>query len=596
MSNIHITDSILSFIATILLPICFLTIYHPMKIQVFLPTFCLLLLSGACRETPKPDYTAQKTATFSRAAVAGPHPLAVEVGLDVLKKGGNAIDAAVAVKLAMAVVYPRAGNIGGGGFLVYRAANGDIDALDYRERAPAAAGRDMYLDDAGDVIPGLSTRGHLAVGVPGAVAGIEAMHKKYGSKPWTELVKYSIDLATNGYRISQSEVDRFKKYHTDFTDLNEASMPFLDTNVVEGSLIKQPDLAATLTRISDRGAPGFYTGKTADLIVAEMNSGGGLITHKDLKSYEATWRKPITKEYKGYRVISMPPSSSGGVCLAQMIEMLEPYPLGKFGFQSTRAVHATAEVMRRAYADRAEYLGDSDFYHIPIDSLLDDGYLAARMANFRPDSAGTSDDITAGNYVIRESYETTHISIVDSLGNAVAITTTLNGNFGSKVMVDGGGFLLNNEMDDFSSKPGVPNMFGLVGKEANAIRPGKRMLSSMTPTIVDKDGELFMVLGAPGGSTIITAVLQTFLNVVDYGMPLFEAVEAPRFHHQWLPDRIVVEKGSISAPVRDSLTAMGHTLHEITYMAKIKAIQRLPDGTLVAAADPRNPDDDVAGY
>lgn len=563
--------------------------------QISFLLFSLLVLNG-CREEPKIDYTAQKTATFASAAVAGPHPLAVEVGFEVLKNGGNAIDAAVAVKLAMAVVYPRAGNIGGGGFLVYRAADGEIDALDYRERAPAAASRDMYLDEAGDVIKGLSTRGHLAVGVPGAVAGIEAMHKKYGSKPWDELVGYSIDLAANGYRLSQSEVDRIKKYHDDFVELNEPSMPFLDSNVVEGTLVKQPDLAATLSRIRDQGAAGFYTGETADLIVAEMKSGGGLITHEDLAGYEATWRKPITKDYKDYRIISMPPSSSGGICLAQMAEMLEPYPLSDYGFQSTRAVHLTAEAMRRAYADRAEYLGDSDFYPVPIDSLLNDTYLASRMADFRPDSAGTSDDITAGNYVIRESYETTHISIVDSLGNAVSITTTLNGNFGSKVMVDGGGFLLNNEMDDFSSKPGVPNMFGLVGKEANAIHPGKRMLSSMTPTIVEKDGELFLVLGAPGGSTIITAVFQTFLNVVEYGMTLEDAVAAPRFHHQWLPDRIVVEKGSVPPAVRDSLTAMGHQLHEITYMAKIKAILRMPDGTLVAAADPRNLDDDVAGY
>jgi len=362
-------------------------------------TFLLfgLLLLSACREEPKLDYAAEKTGTFQNAAVAGPHPLAVEVGLEVLKNGGNAIDAAVAVKLAMAVVYPRAGNIGGGGFLVYRAADGEIDALDYRERAPAAADRDMYLDEEGNVISGLSTRGHLAVGVPGAVAGMEAMHKKYGSKPWGELVGYSIDLAANGYRLSQSEVDRVKKYHDDFVELNEIAMPFLDSNVVEGSLVKQPDLAATLSRIRDQGAAGFYTGKTADLIVAEMKSGNGLITHADLAGYKATWRNPITKDFKDYRIISMPPSSSGGICLAQMVEMLEPYPLSDYGLHTTKSVHLTAEAMRRAYADRAEYLGDSDFYPVPIDSLLNDGYLAERMADFRPDSAGTSDDVTAGN-------------------------------------------------------------------------------------------------------------------------------------------------------------------------------------------------------
>lgn len=562
--------------------------------------FCLLSLLfvfffSACRQAPQIDYVAEKTATFSTAAIAGPHPKATEVGLEVLKNGGNAIDAAVAMQFAMAVVYPRAGNIGGGGFLVYRDKDGSAETLDYRERAPAAASRDMYLDDKGDVIPKLSTYGHLAVGVPGTVAGIEEMHKKHGSKPWAELVGYAVDLAENGYRLSQAEVNRLKSYHADFAAFNEQT-PFSDSSMVEGTLVKQPDLARTLSRIRDQGAAGFYTGETADLLVAEMKSGGGLITHADLAGYAPTWRAPIRKDYKAYTILSMPPSSSGGVALAQMVEMLEPYPLAEYGFQSAKATQLTVEVMRRAYADRAEYLGDSDFYHVPIDSLLNDGYLAGRMADFSPDSAGSSDFIGAGLAQVRETYETTHISIVDADGNAVSITTTLNGNFGSKVMVDGAGFFLNNEMDDFSAKPGVPNMFGLVGKEANAIHPGKRMLSSMTPTIVEKDGELFMVVGAPGGSTIITAVLQTFLNVVEYGMPLAEAVDAPRFHHQWLPDVIVHEKEALSKEVIGSLTEMGYTFREVNSMAVIKAIQRLPDGALVAAADKRNTDDDVAGY
>lgn len=562
-----------------------------------LPLFLVgvLLSLAACREVPKIDYEAQKTASFGTAAIAGPHPLATEVGLEVLKKGGNAIDAAVAMQFAMAVVYPRAGNIGGGGFLVYRDKDGNAAALDYRERAPAAASRDMYLDDAGDVIPGLSTLGHRAVGVPGTVAGIEAMHKKHGSQPWAALVTYAIDLATNGYRLSQSEVNRLKLYHTDFAKFNDNS-PFLDTTTVEGTLIRQPELAATLSRIRDQGAAGFYTGLTADLIVAEMQSGGGLITHEDLADYETTWRTPIRKAYKNYTLLSMPPSSSGGVALAQMAEMLEPYPLADYGFQSAEAVQLTVEAMRRAYADRAEYLGDADFYHVPIDSLLDDAYLASRMADYRTDTAGASDFIGAGLDKIRESYETTHISIVDAAGNAVSITTTLNGNFGSKVIVDGAGFFLNNEMDDFSAKPGVPNMFGLVGKEANAIQPGKRMLSSMTPTIVEQDGQLFLVLGAPGGSTIITAVLQTFLNVVEYGMPLAEAVDAPRFHHQWLPDVILHEAKALTGGVKDSLTNKGYRLREVEYMAVIKAVMRHPDGSLTAAADSRNPDDDVAGF
>ncbi|MFK8163226.1 MAG: gamma-glutamyltransferase, partial [Lewinella sp.] len=491
--------------------------------------------------------------------------------------------------------YPRAGNIGGGGFLVYRDKDGNAEALDYRERAPAAASRDMYLDEEENVIPGLSTRGHKAVGVPGTVAGIVAMHEKFGSKPWAELVTPAINLAQHGYRLSQTEIGRLKRYHADFKEFNEDT-PFSDSTMMEGQLVQQLNLAGTLTRIRNKGKAGFYEGETANLLVTEMKSGGGLITKQDLKDYKATWRTPISKAYKEYNIISMPPSSSGGVALAQMVEMLEPYPLTDLGFQSTASVQLTAEVMRRAYADRAEYLGDSDFYPIPIDSLLDDAYLAGRMADYHPDSSGSSDHIGAGLEVIRESYETTHISIVDAEGNAVSITTTLNGNFGSKVMVDGGGFFLNNEMDDFSAKPGVPNMFGLVGKEANAIQPGKRMLSSMTPTIVEKDGELFLVLGAPGGSTIITAVLQTFLNVVEYEMPLADAVNAPRFHHQWLPDVIVHEKAALGNGVKEELATMGYSFREVNSMAVIKAIQRLPDGTLMAAADKRNPDDDVAGY
>ncbi len=555
----------------------------------------LPLLLIACRDSPEVDYVAEKSAVYATAALAGPHPLATEVGRAVLQRGGNAIDAAVAVQFAMAVVYPRAGNLGGGGFLVYRPAKGEPVCLDYREMAPAAAGRDMYLDGSGNVISGLSTRGHLAVGVPGTVAGIGAMHERYGSLEWADLVGPAIEFAREGYRLSPSEVNRLKRYHDDFAAMNE-NTPFSDSSVVAGTLLTQPDLARTLVRISSNGPAGFYEGETADLIVAEMTGGGGIITHQDLKNYEAKWRQPVVKEYDEYRILSMPPPSSGGIALAQMIEMLEPYELKELGFHSTASVHLTVEAMRRAYADRAEYLGDADFYPVPGDSLLSDTYLADRMSDFRSDSAGVSTAIGAGVNLTKESFETTHISIVDSMGNAVSITTTLNGNFGSKVMVDGAGFFLNNEMDDFSAKPGVPNMFGLVGKEANAIHPGKRMLSSMTPTIVEKNGELFLVLGAPGGSTIITAVLQTFLNVAEYGMPLEAAVDAGRFHHQWLPDQVLYETGALSGPVLDSLRALGHELREVNAMAVIKAVMRLPDGRLQAVGDKRNPDDDVAGY
>lgn len=358
----------------------------------------------------------------------------------------------------------------------------------------------------------------------------------------------------------------------------------------------QPELAKTLERIRDNGSKGFYQGETADLIEKEMQSNGGLITKADLKNYEVRWRKPIVAHYDDYKIISMPPSSSGGIALAQLLGMVEPYPLDSLGFQSVAATQLMVEAERRAYADRAEYLGDTDFYPVPIEKLIDENYLAERMADFRTDSAGTSEDVTAGAVLSKESFETTHISIVDSLGNAVSITTTLNGNFGSKVIVDGAGFLLNNEMDDFSAKPGVPNMFGLVGAEANAIAPGKRMLSSMTPTIVEKDGELFLVLGAPGGSTIITAVFQTFVNLTEFDMALDSAIRQPRFHHQWLPDEIMVEANALSEAVKTELSNKGYSFRDVGRMGVVKAVQVLPDGRLHAASDPRNLDDDVSGF
>ncbi|MEL6355555.1 MAG: gamma-glutamyltransferase [Bacteroidota bacterium] len=560
--------------------------------RVFL--IVLPFLFFACQANP-PHYTAEKSEVFSHAAIAGPHPLATEIGKEVMRKGGNAIDAAVAVQFAMAVCYPRAGNIGGGGFLVYRAADGTSTTLDYREKAPAAADRDMYLDQEGNVKPGLSTLGHLAVGVPGTVAGIAAMHERYGSLPWAELVEPAIRLANVGYRLSSDEVERLDNYQEAFRKLNSNS-PFIKDHFQTDEVLQQPDLGATLIRIRDNGVEGFYGGETARLIVAEMQRGGGIITTEDLANYEPVWRDPVIANYKNYRIICMPPASSGGVALAQLLGMVEPFPLSEYGFQSTKATHLMVEAMRRAYADRAEFLGDSDFYPVPISDLTAEEYLHDRMLDFSVDSAGTSDSIAAGEVLVKETFETTHISIVDSLGNAVSITTTLNGNFGSKVIVDGAGFFLNNEMDDFSAKPGVPNMFGLVGAEANAIAPGKRMLSSMTPTIIEKDGELFMVLGTPGGSTIITSVFQTFLNVAEFRMPLDSAIRAPRFHHQWLPDQILVEPAALDTTVRFTLGEMGHSFRQVNKIAKMKAIQRLSDGSLHAAGDPRNPDDDVAGY
>ncbi|MCB0595117.1 MAG: gamma-glutamyltransferase [Lewinellaceae bacterium] len=569
------------------------------KFQLFLLVFFVLLLNQSCRKaTPGTDYQAIKTVVVDSAAVVSPHPLATRVGIEVLKKGGNAVDAAVAVQFALAVVYPRAGNIGGGGFMVIRTKDGEAAALDYREKAPMAAFRDMYLDSLGNVVDGLSTMGHLAAGVPGTVAGLFEAHRKYGRlRDVKELIQPAIELAEKGFRISATEAGRLNGFQESFRKYNEAPNPFLKDSFQMGDLMKQEKLAETLKQIRDKGGAGFYDGPVAEAIVAEIQSGNGIMTLEDLKSYEAKWREPVVGQYDDYRIISMPPSSSGGIALLQMLKMVEPYPLHEYGFHSTRAVHLMAEAERRAYADRAEHLGDSDFYDVPRDSMLSDAYLRARMASFDAGHATVSDSILAGNFkLLKESFETTHTSVVDADGNAVSVTTTLNSNYGCKVWVDGAGFFLNNEMDDFSAKPGVPNQFGLVGAEANAIQPGKRMLSSMTPTIVEKDGELFMVLGAPGGSTIITAVFQVFINVAEFGMSLEESVNAGRFHHQWLPDAILIEDGAFPDSTKQALEAMGHHFNTVGRMAVIKAIVRLPDGRLQGVGDPRNPDDDAGGY
>ncbi len=541
-------------------------------------------------------YTPTKTAESERGMVVAPHPLASEVGVRILRRGGNAIDAAVAVQFAMAVVYPRAGNLGGGGFMVIRLKDGQTDALDYREKAPLAAHRDMYLDSLGNPIARLSQDGHLAAGVPGTVAGLLEAHHKYGHLDIRTLIDPAIELASKGFSISEGEAARLNAFQDAFKKQNTAPNAFIKAKWRAGDRLVQKDLAAVLLRIRNRGAAGFYEGKTAELIVQEMQRGKGLITLEDLKSYHVAWRKPLSGSYRDYRIISMPPSSSGGVALLQMLQMVEPYQLKRHGFQSTQAIHIMAEAERRAYADRAEYLGDSDYYRVPVDSLLDTAYLKQRMADFRMDQITPSTAVGAGKfYLTKETFETEHTSVVDAEGNAVSVTTTLNSNYGCKVVVGGAGFFLNNEMDDFSIKPGVPNQFGLVGNEANAIQPGKRMLSSMTPTIVEKDGKLFMVLGAPGGSTIITAVFQVLLNVIEFDMDLESAVNAGRFHHQWLPDQILVEENALNPDVRRGLENLGHKLQQVKAMAVIKAIQRLPNGKLVGVADPRNPDDDAEG-
>ncbi|MEC3880198.1 gamma-glutamyltransferase [Parapedobacter sp. 10938] len=551
---------------------------------------CVALLSCSAPEggTQPPSY--------EHAAVVTAHPEASAVGLQVLKDGGNAVDAAVAVQFALAVVYPNAGNIGGGGFMVYRSADGEFASLDFREAAPKAATTDMYLDDEGNPIVDLSLRGQLASGVPGSVDGMVKAHDRYGELDWATLLQPAIRLAEQGFAITEMQADELNRRKENFEKYNPEGTAFIKAaKWTAGDTLMQPELAHTLTLISEQGRAGFYEGETADHIVAEMAAGNGIISHDDLKDYEAKWRDPVTSTYRGYRVVSMPPPSSGGIALISMLKSVEGYPLSQWGFQRDSTMRVMIEAERRVYADRATHLGDPDYYDVPREMLIDSAYNADRMRNLNFRHASFSSDIYAGEIPRMESEETTHFSIVDEDGNAVAITTTINGSYGSQVVVAGAGFLLNNEMDDFSVKPGAPNMFGLTGGEANAIEPGKRMLSSMTPTIVEKDGQLFMVVGTPGGSTIMTSVFQTILNVVDFGMDMQEAVSAPRFHHQWLPAEVAVEKAAISKSVRHSLTTTGYKLVNRRAIGRVDAILVLPDGTLQGGADPRG-DDVAVGY
>ncbi|MFK8103036.1 MAG: gamma-glutamyltransferase [Saprospiraceae bacterium] len=558
--------------------------------------FCLLLLLSlsACKQSiPNSNYKIQQTATSSKAMVVSAHPLASKVGTDILKMGGNAVDATIAVQFALAVTYPRAGNIGGGGFMLIRQNDGTVSSLDYREKAPSRATRDMYLDSLGNVIAGLSQRGPLAVGVPGSVDGLITAHQKYGKlKDFKVLIEPAIQLAEQGFGITKMEADRLNKFKADFQKFNEATIPFLKaTPWKAGDQLLQKELAATLRLIRDQGRAGFYEGVTAEKIVKEMESNNGIISLQDLKNYQSKWRAAITVPYKDYTVYSMPPPSSGGVALAQLLKIVEAAPLQEWGFHATNTTHLMVEAERRVYADRAQHLGDMDFYPVPTDSLLHQDYLQARMKNFSDQQASESEAILAGKFEVQlESFETTHTSVVDEAGNAVSVTTTLNSNYGSKVVVDGAGFFLNNEMDDFSAKPGVPNQFGLIGAEANAIQPEKRMLSSMTPTIVTKKDKVFLVLGTPGGSTIITSVFQVFLNVAEFGMSLEEAVNAKRFHHQWLPDEIMYEVGAFDEATIKDLKAMGHQFNEKKYIGLVKAIQVSADGKMIGVGDARSED------